>query len=92
MENIILEMKNIVEESRGEASFVKVRNKLKEYLHYFVLDFIYNSEFKDMVFYGGSCLRIVYDLPRMSIDLDFEAEEGTDFNKFKESLKKYFSE
>lgn len=84
-------MKNIVEESRGEASFVKVRNKLKEYLHYFVLDFIYNSEFKDMVFYGGSCLRIVYDLPRMSIDLDFEAEEGTDFNKFKKSLKKYFS-
>jgi len=91
MENIILEMRKIIEESKGEASLIKTRNRLKEYLHYFVLDFIYNSEFKDMVFYGGSCLRIVYDLPRMSIDLDFEAEEKTDFEKFKKSLEKYFS-
>ncbi len=91
MENIILEMKKIVEESKGETSFINIRNKLKEYLHYFVLDFIYNSEFKDMIFYGDSCLRIVYDLPRMSIDLDFEADEGMDFNKLKKSLEKYFS-
>jgi predicted nucleotidyltransferase component of viral defense system len=91
MENIILEMRKIIEESKEEASLIKTRNKLKEYLHYFVLDFIYNSESKDMVFYGGSCLRIVYDLPRMSIDLDFEAEEKTNFEKFKKSLEKYFS-
>jgi len=91
MENIVLEMRKIIEESKGEASFIKTRNRLKEYLHYFVLDFIYNSEFKDMIFYGGSCLRIVYDLPRMSIDLDFEAEEKTNFDKFKKSLEKYFS-
>jgi len=84
-------MKKIVEGSKGEASFTKARNKLKEYLHYFVLDFIYNSEFKDMIFYGGSCLRIVYDLPRMSIDLDFEADEGMDFDKLKKSLEKHFS-
>lgn len=91
MENIILEMKKIIEESKEESSFVKIRNRLREYLHYFVLDFIYNSEFKDMVFYGGSCLRIVYNLPRMSIDLDFEADEGTDFNKLKKLLEKYLS-
>ena len=91
MENIILEMKKIVEDSKGEASFVNVRNRLKEYLHYFVLDFIYNSEFKNMVFYGGSCLRIIYDLPRMSIDLDFEADEETDFDKLKKLLEKHFS-
>jgi len=91
MENIILEMKKIVENSKGEASFINIRNRLKEYLHYFVLDFIYNSEFKNMVFYGGSCLRIVYDLPRMSIDLDFEADKETDFNKLKKSLEKHFS-
>lgn len=84
-------MKKIIGESKREDSFIKVRNRLKEYLHYFVLDFIYNSEFKDMIFYGGSCLRIVYDLPRMSIDLDFEADEKTDFNKLKKSLEKYFS-
>ncbi len=91
MENIIFEMKKIVEESKGEFSFKKSRNKLKEYLHYFVLDFIYNSEFKNMVFYGGSCLRIVYDLPRMSIDLDFETEQGTDLDRLKKSLEKHFN-
>ncbi len=92
MKNMILEMKTIVEESKGEDSFAKIRNKLKEYLHYFVLDFIYNSEFKDMIFYGGSCLRVVYGLPRMSIDLDFEADKKIDFKKLKKSLEKYFKE
>lgn len=92
MENIILEMKKIVEEGRSNGlSFDKIRNELKEYLHYFVLDFIYNSKFKQMIFYGGSCLRIIYGLARMSIDLDFEAEAGTDFTKFKMALEKYFS-
>ncbi len=91
MENIILEMKKIVEEAKGNGlSFDKIRNELKEYLHYFVLDFIYNSEFKQMIFYGGSCLRIVYGLPRMSIDLDFEVEAGTDFTKLTTALEKYF--
>jgi len=92
MENIILEMKKIVEDSKDEGlTSIVMRNKLKEYLHYFVLDCVYNSEFKDMIFYGGSCLRIVYGLDRMSIDLDFEAGEKTDFLKLKKLLKKYFS-
>ncbi len=92
MDNIILEMKTIVRESKREnLSFDKIRNRLKEYLHYFVLDFIYNSEFKNkMIFYGGSCLRIVYDLPRMSIDLDFEVEEGMDFGRLKSLIEDYF--
>lgn len=73
MENFILELKKIVDESKDDnLSNDSIRNLLKEYLHYFVLDFIYNSEFKDLIFYGGSCLRILYDLPRMSEDLDFE--------------------
>lgn len=93
MENLILEMKKIVEESKDDnLSNDLIRNRLKEYLHYFVLDFIYNSEFKDLIFYGGSCLRILYDLPRMSEDLDFEADAGINFEKIVLGLKKHFAE
>lgn len=56
------------------------------------MDFIYNSEFKDLIFYGGSCLRIVYDLPRMSEDLDFETNKAFDFRKMVLALKKHFVE
>lgn len=93
MENLILEMKKIVDESRDDnLSNDLIRNRLKEYLHYFVLDFIYNSKFKDLIFYGGSCLRILHDLPRMSEDLDFEADENIDFKKLVFTLKKHFTE
>lgn len=93
MENLLLEMKKIVDESRDDSLPNDIiRNRLKEYLHYFVLDFIYNSEFKDLIFYGGSCLRIVYDLPRMSEDLDFETNKALDFEKLTPALKKYFAE
>jgi len=92
MNNIILEMKQIVEESKKDnLSFEQVRNRLKEYLHYFVLDSIYNSQFKNMVFYGGSSLRVVYDLDRMSIDLDFEALTDLNIGELKKSLEKYFN-
>lgn len=93
MENLFLEMKKIVDESRdNDLSHDLIRNRLKEYLHYFVLDFIYNSEFKDLIFYGGSCLRIIYDLPRMSEDLDFETDKAFNFKELVEALKKHFTE
>jgi predicted nucleotidyltransferase component of viral defense system len=91
MNNLIFEMKKIVNDAR-ENNFPNalIRNQLKEFLHYFVLDFIYNSKFKDLIFYGGSCLRVLYDLPRMSEDLDFEADENMDFNKLANSLEDHF--
>jgi len=86
-------MKKITDESRDNGlSNDLIRNRLKEYLHYFVLDFIYNSEFKDLIFYGGSCLRILYDLTRMSEDLDFETDKNFDFEKLVLALKKHFTE
>lgn len=50
-----------------------ILNYLKEYIQYLVLSLIYNhSEYKKLVFKGGSCLRICYSLPRLSEDLDFD--------------------
>ncbi len=49
------------------------RNALKEELQYYVLNFIYHHpEYGSWIMYGGSALRIIHGLDRMSVDLDFE--------------------
>jgi len=68
------------------------RNALKEELQFYVLNFIYhNPEYSKWIMYGGSALRIIHGLDRMSVDLDFEvAHSVTD--KFLEELKKEVEE
>lgn len=64
------------------------RNALKEELQFFVLNFIYHqSEYNDWIMYGGSALRIIHGLDRMSVDLDFEVSRAVT-EKFLEELKK----
>lgn len=67
-------LKKVVAGKQGEGVPKSViLNYLREYIQYLVLELIYNKkEFKEMVFKGGSCLRICYDLPRLSEDLDFD--------------------
>lgn len=68
------------------------RNALKEELQYYVLNFIYyHPEYNNWIMYGGSALRIIHGLDRMSVDLDFEVtHEVTE--KFLEELKKEVGE
>ncbi len=64
------------------------RNVLKEELQYYVLNFIYrHPEYSKWVMYGGSALRIIHGLDRMSVDLDFEISRAVT-EKFLEVLKK----
>jgi hypothetical protein len=64
------------------------RNALKEELQFYVLNFIYHhSEYNTWVMYGGSALRIIHELDRMSVDLDFEINHAIT-EKFLEGLKK----
>lgn len=49
------------------------RNILREYLQYKILEIIFNSKYaQDLVFLGGTALRIVYNNSRFSEDLDFD--------------------
>ena len=89
-------LKEIVNSKKkaGIPDFV-IKNYLKEYLQYPVLDFIYNSkDYKNFIFTGGSCLRICFNAPRLSEDLDFDlyAKDYKKLNllKLAEHLKKYF--
>jgi hypothetical protein len=68
------------------------RNALKEELQFYVLNFIYHHpEYSKWIMYGGSALRIIHGLDRMSVDLDFEVSH-TITEKFLEELKKEFED
>lgn len=70
-----------------------IRNYLKEYLQDVLLYVIYNHpKLKELIFYGGSCLRKVYDLNRVSEDLDFETIKPINLNLFKKILIDYFKQ
>jgi len=63
------------------------RNALKEELQFYVLNFIYHHpEYNKWIMYGGSALRIIHGLDRMSVDLDFEVSHVVT-EKFLEELK-----
>ncbi len=66
----------VAEKKQLGLSPILIRNFLKEYIQYLVLYLIYNQKkYENLVFKGGSCLRIIYQLPRLSEDLDFDYDE-----------------
>ena len=93
---LIEQLKNFVAQKRAEnwPDFV-IKNGLKEFLQFPVLAFIYNKpKYQNFIFIGGSALRIIYKLPRLSEDLDFnlslEDYRALDLKKMADELKKYF--
>jgi len=66
---------------QGKPNFI-IKNQLKEYLQFPVLQQVYSlRNYKNLVFTGGSCLRICYDLPRLSEDLDFDLLDAAQTTK-----------
>lgn len=91
--NILTEkLKNVVNARRALGTPDNaIINAIKEELQYPVLDFIYNSkEYSHLIMHGGTLLRIAYELPRMSEDLDFQTPEKFNLKKFTEKLVSYF--
>ncbi len=57
---------------------------IREYLQYKILELIYESEYAgNLVFLGGTCLRLIHGNQRFSEDLDFDNQQ-LDINDFKE--------
>ena len=84
-------MENILRENSGEPELY-LRVLLKEYVQILALDFIYShSEYKSLVFYGGTCLAHCFGLPRLSEDLDFvDTDKSVDLDIFANDLEKFF--
>lgn len=84
-------LENLMKESGAEDKLFK-RNLLKEYLQIVVLDFIYaHPKYSKLIFYGGSCLRHCFGLPRLSEDLDFvDLEKNVSISQLAKDLEDYF--
>lgn len=85
-------LKNIYQKNKDKNP-AYIRNILKEYIQYYLLQFISQSVWAGrFIFKGGSCLRFFFDLPRLSEDLDFDIVDiqTFDMNKFMQELKIYF--
>jgi len=85
-------LKNIYQKNKDKNP-AYIRNILKEYIQYYLLQFISQSVWaKSFIFKGGSCLRFFFNLPRLSEDLDFDIVdiETFDMDAFILDLKTYF--
>lgn len=70
-----------------------LRNLLKQELQGLVLNFVYSSGYnQSFLLKGGTCLRLCFDLPRLSEDLDFDIEDFAQFSlkEFTAQLEDYF--
>ena len=81
--------------SQEETTNVLKRNLVKEYLQIPILSFLYsNKKYQDLIFYGGSCLKHCFELPRLSEDLDFVniKKKKIDLDIMAKDIQKIFSQ
>ena len=70
---------------------ITIKIMLKEYLQTQILLAIYESKLgKNLIFYGGTALRKLFDLARMSEDLDFETHSKIDLQKVVKIVEAHF--
>jgi predicted nucleotidyltransferase component of viral defense system len=64
---------------------------LKDVLQAYVLDFLYNHPaYRHLNFYGGTCLHVLYNLNRLSEDLDFDNSFGINLHQLSADLTRHF--
>jgi len=67
------------------------RIMLKEALQAYVLDFLYNHPlYRRLNFYGGTCLHVIYNLNRLSEDLDLDNSIRINLSHLADELVDYF--
>jgi predicted nucleotidyltransferase component of viral defense system len=93
MHTLIKDIKDIVDKGKEKGyEDSKIRIIIKEFLQDILLYIIYNNrDTSDLVFYGGSSLRKIYNLDRFSEDLDFENPLNIDIEVLPEVVEQYFS-
>ncbi|OGZ27957.1 MAG: hypothetical protein A2365_02800 [Candidatus Nealsonbacteria bacterium RIFOXYB1_FULL_40_15] len=84
------DLKEIQAKASGKNRFL-VRNLVKEEIQNYILNFVYqNPVYQQLIFTGGTALRKLYGLDRLSEDLDFDYTFRFDINDFLKNLKAYF--
>lgn len=90
LEEILTHKVNELKKQRVHGQ--KILNMIKgDPLHLIVLNYLYSHKiYKNCVMYGGSALKIVYGLPRMSVDLDFQVDFPFNREGFEKDITAYF--
>ncbi len=91
MATLIQSLQNILENKDPILANETKRIILKEALQANTLDFLYNhSIYRGLKFYGGTCLHVIYDLNRLSEDIDLDNSAGIDLTNLENDLATYF--
>lgn len=84
-------LSRIIEENKNSGNKFFLRNLLKEAVQDDILNFVYNNRiYQKLIFTGGTCLRKVYGLPRLSEDLDFDFLGKFKIEDFAAGARDYF--
>jgi len=91
MATLVQELRHTLEDSDSLLSNETRRILLKTALQGYVLDYIYNHRlYRKLNFYGGTCLYVLYDLNRLSEDIDLDNSEEVDLGQLAPDLLGYF--
>jgi predicted nucleotidyltransferase component of viral defense system len=78
----------------GKDPLISMETKrivLKEALQAYVLDYLYNHpNYRHLIFYGGTCLHVIYGLNRLSEDLDFDNSAHLNVSQLGPDLVQHF--
>jgi len=88
---IIDVIRRIVEKEGGKHPLF-LRTVIKEALQDHILYFVYNNKaYKELIFTGGTALRKIYGLPRLSEDIDFDSIKSFDIQTFASEVLSHFT-
>lgn len=88
---ILISSINNVINSNQDKNPLYLRNLIKEELQNYILNFVYtNQKYNQLIFTGGTCLRKVYGINRLSEDLDFDYLYDSNINQFADDVVTYF--
>ena len=91
MATIVQTLQNVLNTLDDQLANETKRIHLKEALQSLVLDYIYNHPlYRGLNFYGGTCLHIIYNLNRLSEDIDLDNSQGIELDRFGNDLLDYF--
>ncbi len=91
MATLIQSMQNLLSQKDPLLANETKRVILKEFLHAYTLDFLYNHPvYRKLNFYGGTCLHVIYGLNRLSEDIDLDNSSGIDLNNLESDLLTFY--
>ncbi|MFO8035022.1 MAG: nucleotidyl transferase AbiEii/AbiGii toxin family protein [Anaerolineales bacterium] len=91
MATLAQELRHVLEESDPQAPNETRRILLKSALQGYVLAYLYNHRwYRDLNFYGGTCLRVIFGINRLSEDIDLDNTKEVNLDQIASDLLEYF--